>query len=88
MILLPMLASLLGFTLLCLGLSRHQRDLFGRAMSPGRTVAARWIGWTLVVLAYGGSMLIEGAALGAVYGVGVLTFGALVVAFTVTGMSR
>lgn len=88
MILLPLLASLLGFTFLCLGMSRHQRDLFGRSMSPGRTLAARWLGWILVVLAYGGSMLVEGAALGAVYGIGVLTFGALVVAFSVTGLSR
>ncbi|MET0256290.1 MAG: DUF3325 domain-containing protein [Luteibacter sp.] len=88
MIVLPLIASLFGFALLCVGMSRHQRDLFGRTMSPGRTRVAKWLGWTFVVLAYAGSMLVEGPALGAVYGFGVLTFGALVVAFSVTGMSR
>lgn len=88
MIALPLVASVLGFALLCLGMSRHQRDLFGRALSAVQTRAAKASGWLLVIAAYAGSLLTEGAALGAVYGVGVLTFGALTVALTVTGMSR
>lgn len=88
MIVLPLLAAVLGFALLCVGMSRHQRDLFGRSLPAARTHAARIAGWLLVSVAYLGSLLAEGAALGAVYGVGVLTFGALVVALTVTGLSR
>lgn len=88
MIVLPLVASVLGFALLCLGMSRHQRDLSGRSWPIGRTRAARIAGWLLVIVAYLGSLLAEGAALGAVYGVGVLTFGALIVALTVTGLSR
>jgi hypothetical protein len=88
MIVLPILAAWLGFALLCLGMSRHQRDLLGRALSTAATRAAKSLGWTLVALAYLGAMSIEGAALGAVYGVGILTFGALVVAFTVAARGR
>jgi len=88
MIALPLVASVLGFALLCLGMSRHQRDLFGRSLPAGRTRAAKAAGWLLVTVAYAGSLLAEGAALGAVYGVGVLTFGAAVVAMALTGLSR
>lgn len=88
MTLLAIALSVLGFAGLCLSMSRHQRDVLGRTLSPALTRTARMSGWTLLAVAYAIAFASEGAALGTVYWMGGLTLGAAVVAFTVTGISR
>lgn len=52
MIALALTAVLGAASALCLaaGMARHQRDLFGRQLSTGRTRAARWAGWLLLLV--------------------------------------
>lgn len=88
MMALCVLAALLGFAALCLGMSRHQRDVLGKALSPSLTRAVKVAGWVLLGIAWAAAVASDGAALGSVYWLGALTFGALVVAFTVTRLSR
>ncbi|QWT19465.1 DUF3325 domain-containing protein [Bacillus sp. NP157] len=88
MMLLCLLAALAGFAALSLGMSRHQRDVLGRALPARTTRAVKWSGWVLLALAWAAAIASDGAALGSVYWIGALTFAALVVAFSVTRLSR
>ncbi|MGA7438156.1 MAG: DUF3325 domain-containing protein [Luteibacter sp.] len=88
MMLLCLLAALAGFAALSLGMSRHQRDILGRILSAGRTKGLKIAGWVLLAVSWAAAIASDGAALGSVYWIGVLTFGALVVAFSVTRLSR
>lgn len=88
MMLLCLLAALAGFAALSLGMSRHQRDILGRVMSGARTKGLQIVGWVLLATSWAAAIASEGAALGSVYWIGALTFGALVVAFSITRLSR
>ncbi|KAF1003666.1 MAG: hypothetical protein GAK28_04547 [Luteibacter sp.] len=88
MIGLSILFGLAGFAALCLAMSRHQRDLLGRTLSPAVSRTARVIGWVALVASAACAMRAEGAALGAVYAFGIDTMCAAIVALGVTYRSR
>lgn len=88
MIVLCILAAMAGFTGLCLGMPRHQRDVLGRALSPFRTRLYKALGWIALAVSFGLAVARDGAALGSVYWVGVLTLAALIVALSTTRLSR
>jgi hypothetical protein len=88
MIVLCLLAATVGFTGLCLGTPRHQRDVLGRVLSPFRTRLYKTLGWIALALSFGLAVARDGAALGLVYWVGALTLAALVVALSTTWLSR
>ncbi|UPG90275.1 DUF3325 domain-containing protein [Luteibacter aegosomaticola] len=88
MMLLCVLAALGGFAALSMGMSRHQRDVLGKALPAGTTRGMKTAGWLLLAASWGAAIASDGAALGSVYWLGALTFGALVVAFSVTRLSR
>jgi hypothetical protein len=88
MMLLCVLASLAGFAALCLGMSRHQRDVLGKALPAATTRGLKVAGWALLAASWAAAIAADGAALGSVYWLGALTLAALVVAFSVTRLSR
>jgi len=88
MMLLCLLTALLGFAALSMGMSRHQRDVLGKALPAARTRSVKLAGWLLLAASWAAAIASDGAALGSVYWLGALTFGALVVALSVTRLSR
>ncbi|UPG94624.1 DUF3325 domain-containing protein [Luteibacter aegosomatissinici] len=82
------MAAMLGFAALSMGMSRHQRDVLGKALPAPTTKALKAAGWLLLTASWAAAIASDGAALGSVYWIGALTFGALVVAFSVTRLSR
>lgn len=88
MILLCLIAALAGFAALSMGMSRHQRDVLGKALPRKTTRGLKVAGWVSLACAWAFATAGEGAAMGAVYWLGALTFAALVVAFSVTRLSR
>jgi len=88
MMLLCLLAALLGFAALCMGMVRHQRDVLGKTLPGATTRRMKAAGWLLLAVSWAAAIASDGAALGSVYWLGALTFGALVVAFSLNRLSR
>ncbi|MGF6492702.1 hypothetical protein ABIE56_000857 [Luteibacter sp. 621] len=88
MMFLCVVTALLGFAALSMGMSRHQRDVLGKALPASKTKLVRIAGWALLTASWAAAITSDGAALGSVYWIGALTFGALIVAFSVTRLSR
>lgn len=88
MMLACVLCALLGFAALSMGMSRHQRDVLGKALPATTTRGMKFAGWLLLATSWAAGIASDGAALGSVYWLGALTFAALVVAFSVTRLSR
>jgi Protein of unknown function (DUF3325). len=82
------LAALLGFAALSMAMSRHQRDVLGKSLPAATTRRLKVAGWLLLATSWAAAIASDGAALGSVYWLGALTFGALSVAFSVTRLSR
>lgn len=88
MMFLCVVTALLGFAALSMGMSRHQRDVLGKALPAPTTKRVKRAGWALLAASWAAAIASDGAALGSVYWIGALTFGALIVAFSVTRLSR
>ncbi|TDW61445.1 uncharacterized protein DUF3325 [Novosphingobium sp. PhB55] len=56
--------ALLGFALLLIAMARHHQDWLRRKLSPRRSIAMRWSGFSALVSAY----VIAGFGLGWAYG--------------------
>lgn len=88
MIAASVLVAIAGFAALCLGMARHQRDVVGKPLSRRSTWLAKAAGWLALAMSFVLAIVGEGAALGAIYGVGILTLAALIVALCTTALSR
>lgn len=88
MMLACVLAAVLGFAALSMAMSRHQRDVLGKPLPAATTRRLKVAGWLLLAASWAAAVASDGAALGSVYWLGALTFGALSVAFWVTRLSR
>ena len=88
MIAASLLVAIAGFAALCLGMARHQRDVVGKSLSRRSTWFAKAAGWLALANSFVLALLGEGAALGAIYWVGILTLAALIVALCTTALSR
>jgi hypothetical protein len=68
-----------GFAGLCLSLTRHQRDLLGRDLPRGDTLALRGGGYGALVLALVAQAVTRGPAYGVMVWAGLLTLAAVLV---------
>ncbi|SEN17058.1 Protein of unknown function [Luteibacter sp. UNCMF331Sha3.1] len=80
--------AIVGFMGLCLGMSRHQRDVLGRVLSPMRSALCKAFGWTALASSFALAIARDGAAMGAVYWAGMLSLAAVLVALWTTWFSR
>jgi hypothetical protein len=82
MMLLAITLCFSGFTALSLAMDKHQLDLHGKAQAaPARMRLWRWVGWTLLTVAFALCVADHGWALGPVLWLGALTVGGLLIAF-------
>jgi len=88
MILVSLACALAGFLCLCLAMSRHQRDVLGRMLPARLSRVLSTCGWLALGATLAVAMEVEGAALGAVYAVGIYTLCAITVSVSVTYLSR
>lgn len=71
------LSSLASAFCLASGMARHQRDLFGRTLSPRISAAARGAGWGLMGIAAAIGIAAKGWAVGIVASLALVQLGAL-----------
>lgn len=82
MMLLAITLSFSAFTVLSLAMNKHQLDLHGKAgASASRMRVWRWVGWTLLTVAFALCVLDHGWAIGPVLWLGALTISGLLIAF-------
>lgn len=82
MILLPITLSFSAFTALSLAMEKHQLELHGRtAATPAQRTRWRYLGWTLLTLAFGLCVWSDGWSLGPVLWLGAMTISGLLIAY-------
>lgn len=47
------LFAFIGMSCLCLSMTRHQRDVLGRPLSPTQSRGLRVLGWAVLLLSFG-----------------------------------
>ena len=77
-------ACLAGFAGIALAMTRHARDLLGRANTPRKRLACRTAGWALLALSLWLCITNWGAAIGLAAWFGLATVAALLVAMALT----
>lgn len=77
-----------AFAALALAMERHQDDLFGAPLAPGRTRGLRAAGWGLLLLALAVVVRSQGWALGLVAYAGHTSFGAAAVFIALIAADR
>ena len=65
-----------AFTALSLAMDRHQRDVFGRRLPPGRTRALRILGWAALPASLAPCIQAQGWGIGTVLWCGLLSLAA------------
>jgi hypothetical protein len=71
-----------GFIALCLGMEKHQMDLYGATRAPARTMQRiGWAGWALIASAFVAAVLARGWAIGAVLWLGAMTLAGIVITY-------
>lgn len=82
MMLLALTLNFSAFTALSLAMEKHQLDLHGKAHArPARMRLWRWLGWALLVIAFGICVADHGWAAGPVLWMGAMTISGLLIAF-------
>ncbi|MBT2766501.1 DUF3325 domain-containing protein [Stenotrophomonas sp. ISL-67] len=82
MMLLALTFNFSAFTALSLAMEKHQLDLHGKANAgPARMRLWRWLGWALLVIAFGLCVADHGWAAGPVLWLGAMTISGLLIAF-------
>lgn len=86
--LLAFIPAALGLAMLALSMPKHYRDLHGKL--PARTIqwGLRVTGWVFMILSLAVAIMFEGAAIGAVLWIGLLTVAAQLVALMLTYKDR
>lgn len=82
-----LLTAIAGFTALCLGMGRHQRDVLGTSLSARASRRLKALGWTGVTASFVLAIVRDGPALGSVYALGELTLSALAVALVASRLA-
>lgn len=71
-----------GFIALCLGMEKHQMDLYGTARASATTMQRiGWIGWALTGASFAAAILARGWAVGPVLWLGAMTLGGIVITY-------
>jgi hypothetical protein len=71
-----------GFIALCLGMEKHQMDLYGAARAPATTMQRiGWAGWALTAAAFLAAVLARGWAVGTVLWLGAMTLAGIVITY-------
>lgn len=82
MILLPITLSFSAFTALSLAMEKHQLELHGKTpATASQRTRWRWLGWSLLTLAFGLCVWSDGWSLGPVLWLGAMTISGLLIAY-------
>lgn len=76
--------NVISFSCLVAAMSKHQRDLFGRALTPKQNQQLKLGGWSLLAVTLFATCVLRGPSIGASIWTCAITFSALVVGLVAT----